>query len=41
MSKRIDLSAPFEEKDEAKQFYVEWDDEMHVSNSGPMPSNFR
>ncbi|MBS7415827.1 DUF5710 domain-containing protein [Pseudomonas syringae] len=30
MSKRIDLAVPFEEKDEAKQFYVEWDDEKRV-----------
>lgn len=30
MSKRIDLAVPFEEKDEAKQFNVEWDDEKRV-----------
>jgi hypothetical protein len=30
MSKRIDLAVPFEEKDEAKKFYVEWDDEKRV-----------
>lgn len=30
MSKRIDLAVPFEEKEEAKKFYVEWDDERKV-----------
>lgn len=30
MSERIDLAVPFEEKDEAKLFDVEWDDENRV-----------
>ena len=30
MSKRIDLAVPFEEKDEAKKFEIEWDEENRV-----------
>ncbi|WP_045122999.1 DUF5710 domain-containing protein [Pseudomonas sp. GM80] len=30
MSKRIDLAVPFDEKEEAKMFDVEWDDEKRV-----------
>ncbi|WP_434708410.1 DUF5710 domain-containing protein [Pseudomonas sp. R1-1] len=37
LPKRIDLSVPFEEKDEAKQFYVEWDDEKRVWWSTAVP----
>lgn len=30
MSRRIDLAVPFEEKEEAKQFFVEWDEVRRV-----------